>query len=393
MRPINEKYSELALNLATSTFGVSGFYLLLLFVSFSVSRNALITGIADSLSSISLIFSPFLGAWIDSKNYLGEISRYASTLRFLSIIPIALSLFSRNYYFIILSLFSASLIVGLTSDIINSIRSVWVKQNLKGEHLRKGTSLNQTIGTLADVVGYLTIGFVLTIGYYPALIIVACVLAATGFTFTKLEKSEVSNSNQTSSLLSETVDGMKYVWSLVDLRTLFIAYIFFSLILGFLGVIFTVQTSIFGSLASIYLGFILTCLSMGIIIGSTLSWFRQTRISSILTITTIVIGLAFVLLSFIPTLLIECAISLLIGITVGVFMVSAMSYIRENTSLEYTARAIGTITSFSQGSTFIAGSLSGALIVIIGVSHTARYVGFFTLLVAIYLFFGFQKKL
>ena len=103
MQPKDGTYLELAVNLASSTFGVSGFYLILLFVSFSVSRNALITGLADSLSSVALIFSPFLGAWIDSKNYLGKISRYASTLRFLSLIPVALSLFSKSYYLIVLS--------------------------------------------------------------------------------------------------------------------------------------------------------------------------------------------------------------------------------------------------------------------------------------------------
>lgn len=392
MQQTHAKYSELAVNLSTSTFGISGFYLLILYVSFSITKNPLITGLTDSMSSFALVFSPIMASWVDARQFLGKISMYASSLRFLALVPIAISLYLQNNYLIIFSLFSAAFVVGLSSDLINSIRSVWIKENLKGEYIRKGTSLNQIIGTLADIIGYITVGFVLAFGQFISVLLILLAFALTTFTFVKFRKQEIKENLESYSILHGTIEGIKYVWIRPDLRNVFISYAFFNLVVGFLGVIFTVQTSFYNSTSSIYLGIILTILSIGIVVGSSISWFQKTNIVRIVAITAFGIGVSFFSLSLFSSLVMDSTLSFIVGASVGFFMVSAMTYIREKSSTDFTARTVGFITSFSQGSTFLAGALAGALIIVIGTSTTALLMGIATITVGGWFLLRFKKN-
>lgn len=383
---ITRDYYPIVANLSSSVFGISGYYLLLLYLSYSTFRSALITGIADSLSSIFLFISPVIGAWIDRKQLLGRISAYSSALRTLSLFPIVFSLITKNNFILLISLFISSAIVGLTSDIINSVRSVWFQEVLDKKSYRKATSFNQIIGTVSEVVGYISVGFSFVYGFYAPTLIVLVTLAVSALAYPKVKRDKIETPEKEGNMISSTIGGIRYVWKSLDFRRLLVAYFLFNFVAGSLGIFFTVLTVNNASHNAILLSTLLTVLSLGILLGSSLASFIKISVKRLVYVTTFVVGTILIFTGFESSYSIDLSASLIIGLLLGNFMVGAMAYIRERSDRRYIARTIGTTTSFSQSATFLSGIVSGYLVSEFSVNIAICIIGFVLIAASLYFY-------
>lgn len=173
------------------------FNILLPWLVLTLTGSPFITGIADGLISIPLLFSFIVGTFVDrqaTKKALFVISMVGIALSFL----IMGSAIDQGLYLEKIALiFIATLVIGFFDDIQDSVSSFFDKALLQENQIKKGMSLRRSVLTISTLIGYVASAFFISNGFYFTILslvvfslLPAAIIAPMKYERTPLNKEE-----------------------------------------------------------------------------------------------------------------------------------------------------------------------------------------------------------
>jgi hypothetical protein len=146
------------------------------------------------------LFSFIVGAYLDKQKKVKHIG----------ILGLVYAFLIQNVFLIVAFGLFSSFMLGFTSDVINSIRSLLTKLFLGETEYKTGSSLSNTVYSLSEAVGYSISGVLLTFGYLNSIniIFIIFILAVIPIILLKeKERIDVTDTN-----LNESIkQGLRFI--------------------------------------------------------------------------------------------------------------------------------------------------------------------------------------
>ncbi|MEM4056876.1 MAG: MFS transporter [Thermoplasmatales archaeon] len=372
----DSRFKYLVANVGISRFGLASFNLIVIWIILYETKNAFLAGLGDGILSLPLFFSFIIGAFIDRSARKKAIAFLVSILRAVFLVTVLYGFYLDSLPIILLSIYASGFILGITSDVINSIRATWTKELLTEEQYKRGTSITSMANYIAEGAGYLLSGIILLLGFYhtfEALIAVFVVaLIPLFFISTEFKPEEAS-------AMQSMKDGITFIRQHKEIVQLMIIVLVLNITFGTIGIIFISLVQIKFHLPSIYASIVFSMFILGLIVGS----FVANKIRGKLGVISMVIffftGALIALVSFLNSIFFVMIPAVVIGILVGIANVIYGASMLHIVSQEFMARISGAFNTFSVAATFSSGMLGGAIIQLTSVSDSFLVVGGFVM--------------
>ena len=343
MQKFSKGFKLTIANAGISRLGTSAFDLMILWIVLEVTHSAFLAGLGEGLLSLPLFFSFILGALIDKMSHKKLMALVAGLVRAGSLAAVILSLLVGSAFALIASIYLSALVIGFTSDIMNSVRATWTKEFLSEAQYKSGSSISSSISTLFDAAGYALSGLILSIDYLNAfLILIAIFLVATA---PLLLINEGKTLEVPFSPLESMKEGLAFIRGHKAIAEALIGSAGASKIRGRLGYIASSSVAVAGA----------SSLAMG----------------------------------FSSSALIDVLPALIMGVAVGVLTVAMTTAFLKIVPYDMMARVQGGFNTFTLAVTFASGALGGALVALIGARGSFMFVGVFVLISSV-LWLGFK---
>lgn len=381
----NFQYS--IINSGLSRLGFSIFNLSTIWIILYITHSPLLSGIADGLMSAPLFLSFIVGAYIDKFTKKKILSYISSVIRSLSIIFIIIAVYLNNDLMIIITIYLAAFIIGFTSDILNSIRSVWLKQFLTEDQYKKGVGLSNSVYSLAEGIGYILSGLLLTlglIGVFSAITIIF-IISIIPLLMIKVQEKKLPESFEIKSSIKE---GIIYIIKTNVLWQVMIIAFLGNFIFGMGGIIFVSLVQIVYKVSAVYVSLIFVSIIGGIVFGSILGPKIKGKAGKISIFSYVLLGMLLSSVYFIRNIYLIFIPSILIGIIIGIINVLLGSNIFKIIPEHLVARVQGAFSTFSVAIVSLSGFIGGALAQFIGILNTFLFLGLLIVFISpLFLFF------
>ena len=380
---IGRNFQLVTINTGLSTIGTSAFSLAIIWITLSITGSPVISGFADGMGALPLFLSFAFGAYIDSLVSKRNIAIVSSILRAIVILALLVAVMSSSLLLEVVSIYSVAFVVGLTSDILNSARASWTKQFLTGDQYQKGSSLMQSVTSLAQALGFVGAGVLILFGLEFTVYSFAIILAISALPlfFMKNEKAQLISNEQ--SLGSSITNGLKFIFSSNSLRAIILLSLVSNLAFGTLGILMAFQVDEKFSLPAIYFSAFFLSLTLGIFAGSALGSKAKGKVGPYTVVMLILVGSALALIGSLQNMLLAYPISFAIGFLLGVTNVLIMTAMVKIVDQEMMGRTMGAINTFAISMTFLSGAIGGVLIRVLTVSGAFYFIGAVLVLTAI----------
>ncbi|MEM3191704.1 MAG: MFS transporter, partial [Candidatus Parvarchaeota archaeon] len=146
----DRRFKLLVFNAGLSRFGLSSFNLIIIWVILFETKSAFFAGLGDGIMSLPLFFSFLVGAFVDRTEKKKAIAIAVGVLRSVFLVTILYGFYLNSLILILISIYASGFILGLTSDVMNSIRASWTKEVLKEEHYKSGSSVSLMVNYIAQ---------------------------------------------------------------------------------------------------------------------------------------------------------------------------------------------------------------------------------------------------
>ena len=169
---IKKNFSLLMAETGISTFTTSLFTVLILWISISETKSALITGVTSAMLVAPLILSIVVGAFIDRAQdkkvfaILGPVLKALATGILLIVIQ-SNSLISDSIF-----LFISALAFGFSIDLLVPIRAIWSQMFLRKPIYLKGMSVANLVSRTSRLAGFLVASVLFTINLRTGILII-----------------------------------------------------------------------------------------------------------------------------------------------------------------------------------------------------------------------------
>lgn len=379
---IASNFKFMIVNMGISSFGMSSFAIVLLWVTLALTKSPVFTGLADGITSIPLFFSLVVGAYVDRLKKKKTVAIVASLARSISVFLMFLSLATQNLLMILASIYTTAFFVGLTSDFLTSIRSSWMKEFLEEDQFKKGASIFQSVTSISEGSGYFVSGAILVLGFASAItgLIAIFVLSFIPLVFIKYKEMQPEG---VQSLGFSVTEGLKYIWKTKFVAQLIFLALVLNLFFAMTGIMFTVLIQSRLDLPATFMGIVFLSMTLGIILGSALSSRLKGKIGKNVTPAIAVIGIAFIVVPYMPHPLLFLVPMFLLGIMVGIVNVMVFTGMIKKVPKDMMARVQGSLNTFALSATFISGTIGGIVISTTSITTAFLLVGVVNILVAV----------
>ena len=371
---LSRNFTMLVLNAGISRGGTAAFSVMILWMALALTHSPVITGVADGMAALPLFASFLVGAFVDRsgrKKVLGAAACLARPA------IVGLMFIAVNLHSIILIaalFFLASFLLGFTSDVMNSVRSVWSKQFLDDATYKKGTSTLQAASALAETAGYGIAGAFLVFGYDSALFALSMIFVL-AFAAVLPIKAERERKNDGNSIVTSVREGLHFIRGSKFIMEVMLVSLLANFLFGTMGVGLTALIQRDFHLPASYFGALLFTLSIAVIIGSVLASKISGSVGRITTATLLVSGVFLVFVGISRSVYYDFAFMAGIGILVGLINVAASTLMLRKVPQELMARVQGTMNTFGLGAIFFAGTIGGVIIALTSVRSMIYLVG------------------
>ncbi|MGC8631625.1 MAG: MFS transporter [Thermoprotei archaeon] len=387
MQKFSKGFKLTIANAGISRLGTSAFDLMILWIVLEVTHSAFLAGLGEGLLSLPLFFSFILGALIDKMSHKKLMALVAGLVRAGSLAAVILSLLVGSAFALIASIYLSALVIGFTSDIMNSVRATWTKEFLSEAQYKSGSSISSSISTLFDAAGYTLSGLILSIDYLNAfLILIAIFLVATA---PLLLINEGKTLEVPFSPLESMKEGLAFIRGHKAIAEAMIAAVIINLVFGMSGVMFAALVQIRFKLPAYYMSILIISVMAGALIGSAGASKIRGRLGYIASSSVAVAGASSLAMGFSSSALIDVLPALIMGIAVGVLTVAMTTAFLKIVPYDMMARVQGGFNTFTLAVTFASGALGGALVALIGARGSFMFVGVFVLISSV-LWLGFK---
>jgi len=203
-------FKLLLLNSGLSRTGFAAFNLIIIWIMLKETGSPLISGLSDGLISLPLLFSFIVGAYLDKQMKVKHIGILAGLIRSLSLLGLVYAFLIQNVFLIVAFGLFSSFILGFTSDVINSMRSLLTKLFLGETQYKTGSSLSNTVYSLSEAVGYSISGVLLTFGYLNSINIIFIIFILAVIPIILLKEKE--RIDVTDTKLNESIkQGLRFI--------------------------------------------------------------------------------------------------------------------------------------------------------------------------------------
>ncbi|EQB65268.1 MAG: hypothetical protein AMDU3_IPLC00003G0120 [Thermoplasmatales archaeon I-plasma] len=370
------RFRFLVVNAGISRFGLSSFNLIIIWVILFETKNALLAGLGDGIISLPLFFSFIIGALIDNTKNKRLIAILVSILRAVFLVLVLYGFYIQSLSIILISIYASGFVLGLTSDVINSVRATWTKEMLTQDQYKSGSALSSMATYIAEAAGYLLSGVILLLGFYRSFEILIAVFAVALlpllFISTDFKPEERS-------ALQSIKEGISFIRKQKEIVQLMIIVLVLNITFGMIGIIFISLVQLKFHLPSIYASIAFSMFIFGLIIGSGFGSKVKGKLGRISMVIFFITGVSLASIAFINSIFIIFIPAIIIGVLIGIANVLYNSSMLHLVNQEFMARISGAFSTFSVAATFSSGMLGGALIQLTSVSESFLIVGMFVI--------------
>lgn len=359
---IGLNFHLVTINAGLSTIGTSALSLAIIWITLAVTNSPIITGFADGMGALPLFLSFAFGAYVDSLLSKKFLSVAVSVLRAAVVLSLVVALVTNSIILQVVSIYSVAFTVGLTSDILNSTRASWTKQFLTEDQYKRGSSLMQSVTSLAQGVGFIAAGVLILFGLRFAVFSFALIMAVSIIPLAMLRNERIEVAAGEGSIGESIINGFKYIFSRKVLKAVILLSLVANLAFGTLGILMAFQVDETFSLPAIYFTGFFISLVVGIFVGSALGSKIKGRIGPYTVMMLLLTSVSLFLIGLIQDIYLDFGLSFGIGLLIGVTNVMIMTSIVKIVDQEMMGRTMGAINTFAISLTFLSGAIGGVLI-------------------------------
>jgi len=373
VRRLSKDFKLTVANAGLSRLGTSAFDLMILWIVLEVTGSPLLAGLGEGLLSLPLFFSFLFGAVIDKSRRKKRIALASGALRAASLLGVMWAAFIGSRIALVIAIYSAALIIGLTSDVLNSIRTSWTKEFLGEEQYKTGSSLSSAVSSAFDAAGYGLAGLMVTQGYEISFLTLLSVFIVALAPLSAIRESDVQLKR--SSPLESMREGIAFIRAHRVVTEAMVVAVVVNMVFGMSGVMIAalVQQSL--RLPAVYMSLLIVAIMGGGVLGSGLASKIKGGLGKISFASTTVAGFSSLMVGFSGSVLADAAAALVMGLSIGVLSVALMTAFIKIIPYEMMARVQGAFNTFTLSVTFFSGAVGGALITLAGARGSFLIVG------------------
>lgn len=372
---IGRNFHLVTINSGLSTVGTSAFSLAIIWITLTVTGSPVISGFADGMGALPLVLSFAFGAYIDSLVSKRNIAIVSSVLRAVVILALLVALISSNLILEVVSIYSVTFVVGLTSDILNSARASWTKQFLTDTQYQRGSALMQSVTSLAQALGFLGAGVLILFGLEFAVYSFAIILATSVLPLLFLKNERLQEVSNEKSIGSSILNGLNFIFGNRSLRAIILLSLVANLAFGTLGILMAFQVDDMFSLPAIYFSAFFLSLTLGIFAGSALGSRVKGKVGPYAVVMLLLVGMALIFIGLLQNILMDYPISFVIGVLLGLTNVLVLTAMVKIVDQDMMGRTMGAINTFAISMTFLSGAIGGVLIRLLSISGAFYFIG------------------
>lgn len=274
------------------------------------------------------------------------ITVWTSIGRAASLSTIFLGFYVNNV--MLIAIYVTGFLIGFTSDILNSVHASWTKQLLSEEQYKTGSSILQTVSSMAEGAGYVASGLLLALGFLQSFISIFIIflISLAPLLFMRVEQSAESKT-----AMESIIEELKFIRKSKAIVQVMIIALLSNMIFGMAGIMFTALVQIHFKLSPIYVSIVFFIFIAGIVIGSLLAQKVKGRVSVILISSYVIMGVSIFSVSILNNIFLIFVPGLLIGIINVVINTEILKIVPQNLM----ARIQCAFSTFTLAATFVAG--------------------------------------
>lgn len=358
----SRNYKLVVYNSAISRAGTSGFQLGILWIALLLTKSPVLAGFAEGMSALPLMLSFVFGAIVDRLASKRTIAILISIFRALSILVLFIAISYSSLILEVLSIYFVAFVIGLSTDVLNSIRSSWTKQFMDESQYQSGVSLLQSITAVAEAAGYAISGLLILLGLQFAIYSFTLIFAVSIIPLVLIKREKTENVAREKDIKSSVREGLKFIFGDSRLRALVIIIMAINLTIGTIGIFLVYLVEVHFRLSAIYFTSLALSVTIGIIAGSVMGSKARGKVGHYSIGTIFPIAVLLFSIGNIGSIYPDYAALLGIGLLVGVVNVVLNTAVIRIVDQEMMGRVSGTLNTFGVSITFVSGAIGGVLI-------------------------------
>lgn len=359
---ISSNFKFMTAHTAIARTASSAFAISVIWITLKLTSSPLISGFADGMVSLPLFMSFFFGAYIDHLKSKKALAVLSSAIRSAIVLVLILAVLCNVFWLRVLAIYAVAFAIGMTSDILNSIRGSWTKQFLGATQYKSGMSLLESLSTIAQSIGFLLSAVMLTFGIIPAAYGLSLIFLASIFPLLMIRDRDAGVAVETEPYGQSMKSGLAYIGKSGILKAVIVITLFVNLSFGAVGIFFAYLVDIVFQLPALYYGFLFFSLTLGIVGGSMIASKVKGKLGLLNAFLISGIGILMMSLSLFNSIYPDYALSFGMGFFIGVTNVISQTGILSIVKQEMMARVTGAFSTFGLGVTFLSGAIGGILI-------------------------------
>lgn len=359
---ISSNFKFMTAHTAIARTASSAFAISIIWITLKLTYSPLISGFADGMISLPLFMSFVFGAYIDHMKTKKGLSILSSSVRSVSVLILVIAVLYNIFWVRVLAIYTVAFVIGMTSDILNSIRGSWTKQFLNETQYKSGMSLLESVSTVAQGAGYVISSFMLVFGIVTATYGISLIFLVSVFPLIMIRDRDGGVVVETEPFGKSMRSGLSYIGKSGVLKAGIYITLFANLAFGAIGIFFAYLVDIVFQMTALYYGLLFFSLTLGIVAGSITASKVKGKLGLLNAIFVSGIGILMMSLSLFNTIYPDFAISFGMGLFIGIVNVISQAGILSVVKQEMMARVTGAISTFGLGITFLSGGIGGTLI-------------------------------
>ena len=360
-----KNFSLLMVETGISTFTTSLFTVLILWISISETKSALITGVTSAMLVAPLILSIVVGAFIDRAHnkkvfaILGPVLKALATGILLIVIQNN-SLISDSIF-----LFISALAFGFSIDLLVPIRAIWSQMFLRKPIYLKGMSVANLVSRTSRLAGFLVASVLFTINLRTGILIILILYLISILPILFIDSPKDTAIGK-GTLREVMKDGIQYLSKTRVVAEIVFISSFSALFWGMSDSVSSVMINRVFDLSSSYLSYTFFAISLGGITGSTLTSKLKSvkNVGKKLPLLYGLGSLSVLLIAIFPTVYVLLSVFFVIGFLSGIASPIISAVLFGNVPREKMGRIQGAMDTFGTSFNSVSGILAGVIMTI-----------------------------
>ncbi len=357
-----KNFSLLMAETSISAFATSLFTVLILWVSISETKSALVTGITIAMLIAPLILSILTGAIIDKFRNKKVFAIFGQFLKVLAASTLLIVIQNHSLFLDSVFLFISALAFGFSLDILVPVRAIWSQQFLRKPIYLKGMSVANLVSRTSRLTGFIAAALLLSNGLKTSTLTITILYLSSLLPILFIDSSKDVTVGK-GTLREVMRDGLRYISNTrIVAEIVFISSIS-ALFWGMSDSASTVMIDRVFGLSSAYLSYAFFAISLGGIFGSALTSKLKTvkSVGRKLPILYGVGGLSVLFIAIFPYLYTLLSVFFVVGFLSGITSPLISAVLFGAAPRDKMGRIQGAMDTFGTSFNSISGVLAGVI--------------------------------